>query len=393
MMRLSRALFIARNDVLHTMKDRTTLIWLLIMPALFFYFIGTATGGFSSGDSDAPDNIAILVPADAGFLADQLELRLADSGFNVVTFSSDNPESPISGGQEDIAFDGYCRQMTLPPGLTRSISEGQQAQLVYESCSNELSGQFDEVRVQRAVYTTLADIIAVSIEGDLEEASLDQLNQLERVITLDVRTAGKKREIPSGFEQAVPGTMVMFTLLVLLTSGAITLLQERQRGVLRRLASAPLSRGEIVLGKWMGKMVLAIIQIGVAMVMGALLFRVSWSPDLPMIIGLLLAWAGACTSLALLLGSLGNSEGQVSGIGVLSSMLLGGLGGCWWPIEIAPDWMQQIAGLLPTGWTMNGLHSLMSFEAGAASALPEFMLLLSLTVLVGAFAVRQFRFE
>ena len=393
MMRLSKALFIARNDILHTLKDRTTLIWLLIMPALFFYFIGTATGGFSSGNSDTPDNIAISVPADAGFMADQLALRLSESGFNVVTFAADRLDSPVSGGSEEIAFDGYCRQLSLPGRFTRLIKEGQQAVLGYQTCSDALGGEFDEVRVQRAVYTTLADIIAVSTNGDLSQAGLEELNQLERVIRLEVRPAGKKREIPSGFDQAVPGTMVMFTMLVLLTSGAITLLQERQRGLLRRLASAPLKRGEIVLGKWMGKMVLAIIQISIAMVMGALLFDVSWSPDLPMILGLLLAWAGVCTSLALLLGSLGNSEGQVSGIGVLSSMLLGGLGGCWWPIEIAPGWMQQIAGLLPTGWTMNGLHRLMSFEAGAASAFFEFTLLVVLSVVVGVIAVRQFRFE
>ena len=48
---------------------------------------------------------------------------------------------------------------------------------------------------------------------------------------------------PIGFSQAVPGTMVMFTMLVLLTSGAVTLVVERDQGLLRRLASAPISRG------------------------------------------------------------------------------------------------------------------------------------------------------
>ena len=37
--------------------------------------------------------------------------------------------------------------------------------------------------------------------------------------------------------------MVMFTLLVMFTSGAVTLTVERNRGILRRLASSPMSRG------------------------------------------------------------------------------------------------------------------------------------------------------
>ena len=112
-----------------------------------------------------------------------------------------------------------------------------------------------------------------------------------------------------------------------------------------------------------------------------------------MIVVLLLSWAGVCTSLGLLLGSVGNTEGQIAGIGVTSSMLLAGLGGCWWPIEVAPAWMQSIAAVLPTGWTMNGLHRLMSFEAGPSSVVTELALLLATAVAVGFVATRRFRYE
>lgn len=32
--------------------------------------------------------------------------------------------------------------------------------------------------------------------------------------------------------------------------------------------------------------------------------------------------------------------------------LLAAWGGCWWPIEITPEWLQKFAMFLPTGWTM-----------------------------------------
>jgi ABC-2 type transport system permease protein len=48
--------------------------------------------------------------------------------------------------------------------------------------------------------------------------------------------------------------------------------------------------------------------------------------------------------------------------------VLAALGGCWWPIEITPEWAQHVQKLVPTGWTMDALHKLVSFRAGAASA-------------------------
>ena len=37
------------------------------------------------------------------------------------------------------------------------------------------------------------------------------------------------------------------------------------------------------------------------------------------------------------------TEGQAVGIGVLATNVLAALGGCWWPIEITPAWMQTLA--------------------------------------------------
>ncbi len=51
--------------------------------------------------------------------------------------------------------------------------------------------------------------------------------------------------------------------------------------------------------------------------------------------------------------------GKVSGLGVLMANGLAALGGCWWPIEVTPQWMQTI---MPTGWTMDAMHKLISFQ-------------------------------
>jgi ABC-type multidrug transport system permease subunit len=208
-----------------------------------------------------------------------------------------------------------------------------------------------------------------------------------------VESAGARRVPPSGFAQAVPGIMVMFTLLVMTTSGAILLVIERRNGLLRRLAYAPFSRLQIVLGKWGGKLVLGMVQIAFAMLAGTLLFKMDWGANLGMVVCVMLAYGALTASIGILLGSLARSEAQAAGIGVIAANVLGALGGCWWPIEVAPTWAQKLQLFLPTGWAMDALHKLVSFQAGAASVLPHAAGMALGALVLLALSARVFRFD
>jgi ABC-type multidrug transport system permease subunit len=244
------------------------------------------------------------------------------------------------------------------------------------------------------VYSVLADVVAAArSEHGFGAAGLAAVDAAPRNLTLVVMPAGNRKTIPSGFAQAVPGILVMFTLLVLMTSGATLIFNERQQGLLRRLAATPISRVELVTGKWLGKSVLGFIQVGFAMLAGVVLFKMDWGPDLWLVFWVLALWAMLCASIGLWLGSVGRSEGQVSGVGVLSANLLAGLGGCWWPIEIAPQWMQSLQKLLPTGWVMDALHQVVNFQSGFEAVAPHLLALTISTLLVAGLAVRYFQYE
>jgi ABC-type multidrug transport system permease subunit len=52
------------------------------------------------------------------------------------------------------------------------------------------------------------------------------------------------------------------------------------------------------------------------------------------------------------------------------------MGGCWWPSEVMPEWLQRSAHVFPTAWAMDGFHALISFGRGfPAVALPCAVLL------------------
>jgi ABC-type multidrug transport system permease subunit len=383
---MKNVLFIAWHDVHFQLRQSGTIVWLFVMPPIFFYFIGTVTSGFSGTISGNRSSPVVVVADTPGFLQDQIDLRLRENDFEPEWRTEVIPDAEGKLPR---------RILTFGDNLSDKVVAGEQVSASYETRASSIARDYEAIRVQRGLYTVLADVVAADSKSDspLSAEALVELNSETRIWQLEVSTAGQRKEIPSGFDQAIPGIVVMFTLLVLLTSGSSMLVVERTQGLLRRLASAPMTRTEVVAGKWGGRMVLATIQIGFAVLVGTYLFKMQWGPDIPMIIVVLACWAAFCASAGLLLGSLARTDTQASGVGVLTANLLAALGGCWWPIEVTPDWMQSLQKLMPTGWAMDALHKLISFEAGALSAVPHVATLLVGTLLVTALAINRFKYE
>jgi len=384
---MGRVTFIARSEIRHQLRQRETLLWVFVMPIIFFYFIGTVTGGMG-GAGTSQDTVAVAAPSDAGFLVGEIVRRLEAEDFTVVR--------PATADE----LSGYSRRLIVPtPADGRSFTEavlaGDAQTLRVESHTQGNAASFEQLRIRRAVYTLLADLaVASETTGQTPTASsVTAAASMPETVTLEVSSAGRRLEAPNGFEQTIPGTMVMFTMLILLTGGAIQLVLERERGLLRRLASAPISRAELVAGKWVGKLLLGLVQIAFAMAAGTVLFDMHWGAALPMVLVVLVSWAAFNASLGLLLGNLARSAAQMSGIGVLTTMVLAALGGCWWPIEVTPDWAQRLAMALPTGWAMDAMHRLVSFGDAAGAALPHTAALAVSALVLGAAGARTFRYQ
>ena len=378
---LRDSLFIARMDVGRLLRIRETLLWTFVMPVVFVYFMGTISAHFW-GSTENQDDLAVLTAADAGFLAEQLTGRLEASGYRVI-------RTP-----DPMKFQSYDRRLAIPAGFTESILAGRPMKLAFARPGSDLSAEYDRVRLTRGVSAVLGDLMVAQKSGAAAGPdSFVKQNAEPRVLILEVNPAGHTAEPLAGFNQSVPGTMVMFTLLVLFTVGGVSLMVERRRGLLRRLASTPISRGEIVLGKWGARMALGMIQIAFAMISGTLLFHVRWGPHLATVCLVLFAYGALVVALGMLLGNFGRTEGQIVGLGVIASNVLAGLGGCWWPAEITPLWAQKVALALPTGWVMDAVHKLINFGASPTAVIPHLCALTAASVIVGYVVARSFRFD
>lgn len=381
------AWFVATKDVAYLLRRRETILWTFVMPILFFYFIGTVMGGVGP-TADRRTPLAVRGGTNGGFLIDELMRRLDAQQYDVVHLATEE------------AFAKVARRLTIPDPpaphatFTEAALAGQQQILTFEHSGDPLGGDYDQVRIARAVYEVVADLAVVRMNGQTANpSSFAALAAMPRALTLSVTSAGKRLVPPLGFEQAVPGTMVMFTMLVLLTSGAVTLVVERDQGLLKRLASAPISRGSVVLGKWGARMVLGLVQIVFAMITGTVLFKLHWGSALPMVLLVMTGWAAFSAGLAIVIASVTRTPAQTAGLGVLATQVLAALGGCWWPIEITPPWMQKLALAVPTGWTMGALHKLVNFGDPSAVAIPHLVALVTGALVLGWIGTRVFKYQ
>jgi ABC-type multidrug transport system permease subunit len=221
------------------------------------------------------------------------------------------------------------------------------------------------VRALVALNAALVEFVLKNPGGVPTEADLRARLEAEDPVRIDARFAGRD-PIPVGFYQSLPGILVMFLLINLLSFGAISLSIERKEGIIKRLAVYPIHRLELVLGKILGRFLVGAVQIVIILIAGQFIFGVDIGQNLLLILLTLFIYGWMGSALGVLIGAVSSNPDRNLGFAIIVGMMMAALGGCWWPLEIVGDTMHAIGMSLPTGWAMSALHQLISFGGGWA---------------------------
>jgi ABC-type Na+ efflux pump permease subunit len=184
--------------------------------------------------------------------------------------------------------------------------------------------------------------------------------------------AGKKIGEFAGFnafDLQVPGFAVTFLLIGMLMGVSLALIDEHDWGTLERLRSASAPLWTTLTGKLLARFVVGFIQMAVLFAAGYVLFGISLgrTPAALMMPAAAIAFAGA--AFGLIVAGVGKTRDAVLPVGAIVIMTMAAIGGCWWPIDFEPAWMQQVALALPTTWAMHAFNDLMIRNLAASSAL------------------------
>ncbi len=191
-------------------------------------------------------------------------------------------------------------------------------------------------------------------------------------------------------QYVIPGYLVMFTFFAAAQSAAV-IVRERQNNTLERLLATSARRETILAGMFTGTVMRGLVQIMVFWVVGIVAFRLDMGPSPAAVILLSLLMVVTSAAFSIMLATLTRTERGAGSLGVLVSLVLAPLGGCWWPLFIEPKWMQFIAKITPHGWANTGFNNLMLFGGNFGSAVPDMLVLVGFGIVFGVIAVMRFR--
>lgn len=361
----------AIHDLRLALRDPGAVFWIFIAPFIWVFFFG-----FLNGPNDPTAvRIGLTVlrldgsPA-AGRLMDQL--RSENFEVNVVASVEEIPK-----GKE-----APNRVLTIPADFGDAVDHRRRIDLeLKEGESANPEGTFaSQLALHRAIVRLLTDL------------SFGPQDSTQDLVRIRSSYAGR-RVIPSGYSQTVPGNLVMFVLLIAMSFGAGVLTTERKKKILARLATSPLTKTELFLGKMMGRVCMAAVQVTLFVVLGSTFCRMDWGSSPLGLILVLLGLVACASAFGLLVGVLFAVPDAAAGLGVTLSMVMAALGGCWWPAEVMPRWLQNVGHVFPTAWAMDGLHQITSWGGGAADVLIPTLVLGLFALGAGFVAVRRFRFD
>lgn len=160
------------------------------------------------------------------------------------------------------------------------------------------------------------------------------------------------------YQVLVPSYTVMFAFFMVLTVGWM-FVAERRQGTLRRLLVAPLSTSVIMAGKLLPCLLLSLLQGFFLLIMGKIIFGMSWGESPFWLIPVVICTSFAATGLALLIATLARTESQVAIFGTLLVLILAGISGCLMPRELMPEAMKEFSRITPQAWALDAYAQLL----------------------------------
>jgi ABC-2 type transport system permease protein len=346
---LSRAMFLG------FIRDRTALIFTILIPVLFLLLLG------SIYKSSATPKVTVLEVGKVSMLD---QARAA---------------SPRSLGQ--------VMRVTRTSNLAVALADVRKG-------TDDAAVQQQGTRL--IVHYSAADPTKAAIANAVFSSIVQQANLAAtgRPPTYQLTAAQVEDKSLKPIQYLAPGLLGWAIASGAAFGASITLVGWRKDKLLRRLRLAPVSTSSVVTARIGMSVAIAIVQmfvflaIAITPYFGLKLTAYWWMAIPVVIIGTL-----AFMSIGLLVGAVSRTQQAATSIANLIILPMAFLGGAFIPLDFAPSWIQKVSYVMPLRYLVVGVQNVMARGLGPASALPAIAILLGFTAVLTGIAVRVFRWD
>jgi len=418
-----------RKDLQLFFSDRRAVIMSFVVPIAIASFFGSI---FSGTNRNEPARISVAIVDQDDSTISHLVLggAEADKNLRVSTSTVDEARDLVKRGKISVgvvipkgfgerAGQAFFGNGEKPPldvlydpsrNIEVAMVRGIMTEHIMQAVSREMfGGEQGRVLVQKA----LPEIEASKMPDDQKKALVDMLksvnsfysrpgagtgaNRGPRGITMPYTvheqavTSGENVAY-NGYAHSFAGMGIQFLLFAAANLG-IEILLERQRGLWRRLRSAPISRITLLGGKMASMTIVCLMTLLVSFTFAIVVFGVRVQGSLLGFLGISLACSIMAASFGLLIAALGKTPAATRGVTTLAVLMMVMLGGAWVPTFIFPQWLQQLTVIVPARWAVDGLDAMTWRGIGLSGAVVPVAVLLGFALLFWGIAMSRFRWE
>ncbi len=352
MMDVGPVLTMTASDLRQRIRDRSVLIFGLVVPFALMWVFSLLFADIGSADSLSPVTVGVAGDTDDPVVGSFVDVL---NGIDVLDITVEPvEEADLAAAVED---EQVGIGLVFPADFGSALQTGGSPEV--EAVTAGSPGLSEQVVLsvatgfldQVANATRTATAAAVSgLPADQVAAIAQQVAAAAPTVVAEVGKGSDEQLSLQGYLVAGQTALFMFFTVGF---GVIGYLQERDAGTLPRLQSMPFPPSSILLAKTLVSFVLGIAATTILLGAGATLFDVGFGSLLPVAV-LVVAAVAATTSLVLLVTKVVATAEQAQIANSILGLVLGILGGAFFPIG-GSGWLAVLSDLTPPAAFIRGL--------------------------------------
>jgi len=370
----SRLRSLIRKEFIQIGRDKRTLILVLIIPIMQLFLLGYAA------TNDVRNVPLAVYDQDRGPEARRLLDAYRAADYFKISYDVSS-ETELG----DLIDSGEARAgLIIPPGYSDSIQGGEPAQVMFV-----LDGSDPTVA---STALSSARLIGQAYSTQVLEARLMKRGQAAAIqAPVEVSTnVWYNPDLISAYFM-IPGVigMILFALTSILTASAIV--RERERGTIEQLIVTPIRPWELVVGKLLPYVILALLNAFEVLAIGHYWFHVPISGSLWLITAASLLFLLSSLGIGLFASTIANTQQEAMltvWMLLLPSLFLAGF---FFPLEAMPKILQWISYIFPLRYYLVIIRSLMLKGVGISAIKEDIIALAIFGVSIMSLASMRFR--
>lgn len=189
----------------------------------------------------------------------------------------------------------------------------------------------------------------------------------------------------------VPGIMGMIFILICAMMTSVSIVSEKETGTMNLLLVSPVRPRTIILGKIVPYFLLSCIILALMLVIAYTVLGLPLSPSIFNVVWVSLLYIVLALALGLFISALASTQVTallVSGVLFMLPVIM--LSGMIFPIENMPEVLQWLSNIIPARWYISAMRTLMIQQLPVSYVITDVAVLLTMTAVILALAVRKF---